>query len=107
MEAIKHYILTDGKITEVPLMEWAEWIENHENKVIEQTDVKDGGRVSTVFLGLDHNFSEDGPPILFETMYFSDYPDMAGEEMDRYTTIGNAKKGHWDMVKAYGGRASG
>lgn len=26
--------------------------------------------VSTVFLGLDHNFYDDGPPILFETMTF-------------------------------------
>ena len=26
--------------------------------------------VSTVFLGWDHNWSEEGPPILFETMVF-------------------------------------
>jgi hypothetical protein len=26
--------------------------------------------ISTVFIGLDHRFSEDGPPILFETMIF-------------------------------------
>lgn len=29
-----------------------------------------GIRVSTVFLGIDHRFNEDGPPILFETMIF-------------------------------------
>jgi len=27
-------------------------------------------RVSTTFLGLDHNFFGDGPPLLFETMIF-------------------------------------
>src|SRR5678816_2897059 len=27
-------------------------------------------KVSTVFLGLDHSFSSEGPPILFETMIF-------------------------------------
>jgi len=26
--------------------------------------------VSTVFLGLDHNFSSKGPPVVFETMVF-------------------------------------
>jgi len=26
--------------------------------------------VSTVFIGVDHNFSEDGPPILWESMVF-------------------------------------
>ena len=27
-------------------------------------------RVSTVFLGYDHNFPHEGPPVLFETMTF-------------------------------------
>jgi hypothetical protein len=27
-------------------------------------------KVSTVFLGIDHNFSGKGPPLLFETMVF-------------------------------------
>src|SRR4051794_10082487 len=31
-------------------------------------------RVSTVFLGIDHNFASHGPPILFETMTFLDAP---------------------------------
>jgi hypothetical protein len=35
-------------------------------------------KVSTVFLGLDHSFSEDGPPILWETMVF-------GGELDQET----------------------
>jgi hypothetical protein len=26
--------------------------------------------ISTVFLGIDHGFSDDGPPVLFETMIF-------------------------------------
>jgi len=28
--------------------------------------------VSTVFLGIDHNFGWDGPPVLFETMVFGE-----------------------------------
>src|SRR5215471_17514474 len=34
------------------------------------TELPNGGRVSTVFLGLDHNYSGVGPPIVFETMIF-------------------------------------
>lgn len=38
--------------------------------------------ISTVFLGLDHSFGNDGPPVLFETMIFAEkYPDI-----DQYQT---------------------
>jgi hypothetical protein len=36
--------------------------------------------ISTVFLGLDHNFFDDGPPVLWETMVFLNHKDIA---MDR------------------------
>jgi hypothetical protein len=46
--------------------------------------------VSTVFLGIDHNFG-NGPPLLFETMVF-------GGEYDgyckRYSTWEEAEGGH-------------
>lgn len=32
-------------------------------------------RISTVFLGLDHQFGDKGPPLLFETMIFDDGAD--------------------------------
>ncbi len=66
----KHYIL-DGK-TPVPvgLMEWAEWFGRNDRSVAK--DEFEGVVVSTVFLGLDHNFFGDGPPLLFETMVFTD-----------------------------------
>jgi hypothetical protein len=34
-----------------------------------------GERLSTVFLGLDHSFLFQGPPILFETMLFAPISD--------------------------------
>jgi hypothetical protein len=37
----------------------------------------DDCRVSTVFLGIDHRFG-DGPPLLFETMSFSDNDQLNG-----------------------------
>lgn len=50
--------------------------------------------VSTVFLGLDHQFGE-GPPLLFETMVFGGPLD---EEQRRYTTWAEAEAGHAEMV---------
>ncbi len=56
------------------LYEWAQWMETAD-RVVFQTVVGEY-EVSTVFLGLDHNYarflgSEDGEPLLFETMIFS------------------------------------
>lgn len=46
--------------------------------------------VSTVFLGLDHQF-DDGPPLLFETMIFGGKHD---DYCERYATIEEARDGH-------------
>ena len=51
--------------------------------------------ISTVFLGLDHNFG-DGPPLLFETMVFGGTFDG---ECTRYSTWDQAVAGHRVMVK--------
>lgn len=57
---------------------------------IDLTEV-DNVQVSTVFLGLNHNFSEEGDPILFETMVFNGEYD---QEMERYCTYDEAVAGH-------------
>lgn len=64
------YILDDaGRPTPEPdLVRWAMWYETAQRKVAE-THVEQGVRVSTVFLGLDHQYDE-GAPILWETMVF-------------------------------------
>ena len=55
------------------LIEWSMWMGTANTQVAE---TKVGGlRVSTVFLGLDHNYSGTGDPILFETMIFGDDAD--------------------------------
>jgi hypothetical protein len=60
------------------------------------TVVAPGIEVSTVFLGLDHRFIGDGPPIVFETMVFDDYE--AGD-CYRYATWDEAALGHEAVVK--------
>ena len=51
--------------------------------------------VSTVFLGLDHRWEPDGPPVLYETMIFGGEHDG---DMDRYCTRDAAEAGHADLV---------
>jgi hypothetical protein len=53
-------------------------------------------RVSTVFLGLDHNFCGKGPPVLWETMVFGGKHDGVQE---RYTTRDAAEIGHQQIVE--------
>ena len=65
------YMLIDGKIVETTLKGWALWYEGFDNSIL-KTDL-DGYTVSTIFLGIDHNFGNEGPPLIFETMVF--HPD--------------------------------
>jgi hypothetical protein len=93
------YILVNGIIKKVAFVEMARWkIENPDAGRIDITHINDDVHVSTVFLGMDHNFSFDeniSTPILFETMVFGGKYD--GRQR-RYSTYGDAKKGHWEIV---------
>ncbi len=51
--------------------------------------------VSTVFLGLDHNFFGHGDPLLFETMIFDGGDD---EYQVRTSTWGQAEQAHAEAV---------
>jgi hypothetical protein len=69
---------------------WATSKNNH--CVVDNTESK-AGRVSTVFLGLDHRFGTEGPPILFETMIFCSNKDVDGYQM-RCSTWEEAERMH-------------
>lgn len=92
----KHYILKGKEIVETDLMTWARWLEeNPTDRIIKQETVANGKWVSTVFLGLDHSFSQEGAPILFETMIFPGKGKPLSEEYcDRYATYDEAVEGH-------------
>lgn len=94
-----NYILKDKKIVKCDdLIKWANWFEKADRNVA--VDSFDDIMVSTVFLGLNHQFG-NGPPLLFETMVFGGELD---QEMDRYSTWDEAIKGHKIVVqKAKGG----
>ncbi len=50
------------------LLEWAAGFEKTDVHVADETI--SGITISTVFLGIDHNFLPTGSPLLFETMIF-------------------------------------
>lgn len=88
------YILVDGAVVAEPdLLKWTRWLANAE-RVVANTDVGEAS-VSTVFLGLDHNISRRGPPVLWETMIFGGRHDG---RQQRYTSRAAAEAGHLDAV---------
>lgn len=91
------YIL-DGKmvIQADSFLEWAQWMQTKDHRVA-FTEIN-GVVISTVFLGVDHNFCGDGDPLLFETMVFS--PDWERGEQRRYFTWQEAQVGHQEVVEA-------
>lgn len=96
---MSNYILDGHTAVEEPdLMKWAKWFETG-NRVVDKSvaDVSLGGdkvgqvTVSTVFLGINHSFSDSDRPLLFETMVFGGKLD---QEMDRCSTWEAAEKMH-------------
>lgn len=89
-------------------LRWARWFEKGDRRVA-LTKVGELS-VSTVFLGIDHNYTRRGKPILFETMVFQPstgeyagsfpwrFPRPGREESigltRRYSTWDEAETGH-------------
>src|SRR5216684_6969799 len=74
-----HYILMGHvPVVEPDFMTWVRWVEGADRRVA-ITHLPGEVWVSTVFLGLDHNFGLKGDALVFETMIF-------GGEHDGYQT---------------------
>lgn len=71
---IRHYVLRGHEPVQASLLEWAAFFENVDNRRVAEAYVGEWHRkpslVSAVFLGIDHDFLGDGPPILFQTIVF-------------------------------------
>lgn len=97
----RKYLLQGHKVicVEGNLLAWAEWYENADRRVAQDIlrDGTDEIRISTVFLGVDHNFNDDDHvPMLFETMVFGGHLD---ETINIYPTWIDAEEGHKQMVE--------
>ena len=87
-----HYILEGKEVKAVDLLTWARWFETAD-RVVAKTSIGKA-EVSTVFLGMDHNWA-NGPPLLFETMVFG----LDDELQERYSTWAEAEVGHAKTVE--------
>jgi hypothetical protein len=81
---------------------WVDLMEDREEYRRVAEDTVGPYWVSTVWLGLDHNYDPDGPPLIFETMVFArDHDDTSfgfDFDMRRYSTEEEAIAGHNEMV---------
>lgn len=83
------YILVEGKpVLEPNLNKWGSWMGTSE-RIVKKDDIGKV-KVSTIFLGLDHNYGI-GTPILWETMIFGGKHD---QYQKRYSSLEDAQHGH-------------
>lgn len=100
-----YYILdADGQVQRVSSVQaWGVWFEQASrdgSRVVKQDFIEGSPEprvgVSTVFLGLDHNFGLSGPPVLWETLVFGTSCDGL---MERYATREAALAGHARILR--------
>lgn len=98
------YYDREGK--KISMQRWGRLMEDHSYRIVQQEDIGPYA-VSTVWLGLDHNYVREGPPIIFETMVFAtaerDDPKHKGlHEFDdacwRWPTEAEARQGHSEIM---------
>lgn len=86
-----------------------ELLEDPQYRRVVETVLPDGTWVSTVWIGLDHDFGGQGPPLIFETRAVPSTrlrtsPSRGGREaIKRYSTLEAAQAGHEEMVQRFSG----
>ncbi len=102
---IGHYTLDNLGRPQLFTGDMLDWnlIHSIEHRV-EWTALADGTLISTIFLGMDHNFGDmlhmrggRKAPVLFETMV--QLPGEKWDEQHRYTTLHDARVGHALLVE--------
>lgn len=91
-----YYVLDNKKVVVATREKFIEMFEKKDSRIVAKDEV---GKyhVSTVFLGLDHNYSRIGEPIVFETMIFGEGP--CDGYQSRYSTYEQAEQGHKEALK--------
>jgi hypothetical protein len=87
-----HYILINRVPVAVDMYTWADWLRTADRHV--GRTMVGGIEISTVFMGLDHNFSGKGDALLFETMIFPDIETGEETYMTRCATYAEAEDMH-------------
>lgn len=84
----------------IELPDWCEKLEDQTYKRILETTMDDGTWISTVWLGLDHQHG-DGQPLIFETMVFQSKEELDEQDIERYSTLDEAIRGHGQIVSKW------
>jgi hypothetical protein len=92
---LKHYILDGHEVVETDMWSWARWFGEADRRVAK--DDVGAAWVSTVFLGIDHQFIPGGPLEIFETMVFEN-GTYREHYTERYSTWDEAVDGHRKVV---------
>ena len=80
---------------------WALLFEDMDYRRVAETTLPSGKWVSTVWMGIDHRFTGDGPPLIFETMVFPSEDNPSDQDMERYSTEEQALEGHERMCRKW------
>jgi hypothetical protein len=90
------FVLDDENRTvlETDQVKWGEFF-GSDRRLVNQHELGESF-VSTVFLGIDHNFSGVGPPLLFETLVQG---GPMNDHMERYSTWDEAVAGHCSVLR--------
>jgi hypothetical protein len=97
MRCIKFVLDDDNNpVPEPNLNKWAMWMEANHPRHVGWTQITSEVVVSTVFLGVDHNWGDDPRPILFETMVFGGERD---NDQYRFHTWDEAAAFHAKIVE--------
>jgi hypothetical protein len=95
---------------EAGMLEWA--ADMNKPRHVGMTRLANGRHISTVWLGLDHNYWPKGAPVIFESAYVGDKYESYGtilgrrvftqiDVLDRYCTKDDALAGHNAIVDRY------
>ena len=76
------------------LAQAAPLLEDNDYKRVASDVLPDGRWISTVWLGLDHGYRSDEPPMIFETMVFESQEVLRDSRCVRYATEAEARAGH-------------
>jgi len=101
------YILKDGQPVGIyDARQWAAYMEEDPDENgrrcghTEWAKFDKPTRLSTIFLGLDHNFAPNGLPLLWESCFFYGEftPGQYSRVLNRYSSLEQAKTGHEELV---------
>ena len=97
----KYVLDRNGTVKTASFEEWCAFFSSDLRKEFQRITDVGAYRISTVFLGLDHNYEMHGPPILWESMIFADNKE---DPLDQHMTrcsggVEQAEAMHLRMVE--------